>query len=50
MKYKNFTEWWESNSQDYIKEGVSKIVAKTIWSAAVNAFESNLLKKFDEYY
>jgi hypothetical protein len=35
---KNFSEWWAINGAEYEKNGINRIMAKSIWDAAVDVF------------
>jgi hypothetical protein len=41
---KCFNDWWKINGNDYEEEGVSKIVAKSIWDAAIDLVSKEINK------
>jgi len=43
-KIKCFNDWWEINGDYYEKINVNKIIAKSIWDAAVDTFVKELYK------
>ena len=47
-KIKNFSDWWEVNGAAYEILGVGKILAKSIWSAAIDLTEEVLIEKIKE--
>lgn len=49
MKIENFSQWWDINYAEYEKIGVNKIIAKSIFEAALNIAENKLLEKFGDY-
>jgi len=47
MKIENFSQWWDQNHLEYEKIGINRIVAKTIWDAACDAFGDLFLKTLE---
>ena len=44
-KIECFDDWWKINGADYEKEGVKKLIAKSIWGAAIDLLQQELFKK-----